>query len=232
MKRSGIQVIAVLLFATIAGCGDDNGTEIGDHTWVVSYHVSNSSSEDISVVLSGPAVNGGSAYEVEAGTGEKVLLLSYSAFLAPPPDASLAFWCVSVHRLSDRALIKQLCPVSNGQWVRRDPREFEAEFTLMVAQEDLEPVLNSCPRLDGVVVDASTGDPIGGVDVYLEAGAGYTVFSDESGAYWLPMPGDMPVSKLNFYREGYRLQTLSFPAALQGVGENFYRLDVELVSIE
>lgn len=231
MKISAALIVPALLLFGITGCDDDTTSAHYDHTWSVSYSVSNSSS--IAVIVEATdliSVNEVEMNEVQVGAGETVVFASYQEFLGPPPDAGRDFWCVSIRRATDRVLVHQLSPVSNDQWSRHDPKIYTANFTLIVQDEDMEPLENHCPRLDGIVRDALTDRPIVGALITLHIGdESARVTSDEDGRYGYWMPNEMAEGELSFLAVGYGALSPQLPGALSDLGANSYRLDVEMI---
>ena len=224
MRLRSLLVAAIACLAVVGGCDEDPGTDIVDQTWEVRYFVSNSSDQDLVVESAGPT----GERELTLAAGEMSLLYDYSEFLGLPPDAGRVFWCISVRRLADNALVRQVCPVENAQWTLNEVRTYEHEYTLEITAGDIGPTVDSCPVLEGSVTELGTGDPVEGANVYIRYGLNSMAATDEHGAYLLNLPYGVPEAGIYVHAEGYVASTYSTQSSLTHVGGNVFRLDVEL----
>jgi len=219
MNRKILFISGIFLLVGIMGCGD-GPDDIIDHTWEVSYTVTNNSTIPIMVETTGQF-----SVKEEIPAGETTEVIAYSGFLAPPPDAANDFWCLSIYRASDHALVHQLSPVSNDQWVRLTPKDFVAEFALSLSDEQLNPVTDPCPRLTGEILDAETNLPVSGATIGLNIGDGSGQFpggNDGMFEFWLPR--DLPDGTLFVTADGYNTAQINFPQELTEDGNGDFEL--------
>ncbi len=228
-------LIAILVVLCLVTCKSSNDPYPLDQTETAHFRVANQSSEAV-VVAWGQKIDYDRHEPVDVPASATRELLTYQTFLGPPPDPAFVLTCLSVYRASDQALLFQLAPVKNSQWIHRSLGDFEADYTLILKDAMLDPSLqDGCTLLTGTAIDSVTGTAVEDYFVTVTLGDAYYEMRTGKGAadYSFLLAGDLPAATIQFAKDpflsgGYDLRLYALPDDATHLGGRRYQLDATL----